>query len=480
MTIPSFLPLAADTYSALAFVTVELSSAGSAVRIVLMFLLVLLNAFFVAAEFALVKVHNSQLETAVAEKKKGSRTALHVSQHVNSYLSACQLGITASSIVLGAVGAPFLAAGIMPWFSGMELNQEFVRIVAFTISVTLIVAVHMVLGEQIPRVFGIRKTIGTTIFCSRPLRFFYVIVAGPVWLVNRLSDLLLRQIFRMEPVDNSHISHTSDELRMLVEDTGRAHKVTQTEQAILINALGLSELSVRDILTPRNDVVVLDVHKTFKENLDEALESKHTRFPLVDRHLDKALGLIHIKDLLPEMQKDSPNLFALKRDLTGVSEKLPLDEMLQLFLAKRAHMALVVDEFGGSIGIVMLDDVLDQVVGEIFDEFDDEEESGFDRISEDKFVVEGWLPLHELATHVGELSLEDPDVSTVGGYLTSVVGRIPEVGETTRIENYEAEILKSDDRSIQEIRFTRVEEEDEEESNSAEAEATPEEASQQG
>lgn len=479
MTIPSFLPLAADTFSAMAFVRVELTTAEIGWRIVLMLFLVLLNAFFVAAEFALVKVHNSQLEDAVAAKKKGARTALHVSQHVNSYLSACQLGITASSIVLGAVGAPFLAGWIMPWISGTSLSPEVIQIFAFIISVSLIVAVHMVLGEQIPRVFGIRKTVGTTIFCSRPLRIFYLLVAGPVWLVNRLSDALLRKVFRMEPVDSSHISHTADELRMLVEDTGHAHEVTQTEKAILINALQLSELSVRDILTPRNDVVVLDVHKTFKENIDEALASKHTRFPLVDRHLDKTLGLIHIKDLLPEMQKDSPNLFALKRDLTGVSEKLPLDEMLQLFLAKRAHMALVVDEFGGSIGIVMLDDVLDQVVGEIFDEFDDEEESGFDRISDDKFVVEGWLPLHELATHVGDLDLEDPDVSTVGGYLTSVVGRIPEVGESTRIENYEAEVLKSDDRSVQEIRFTKIEEE-EEIAESEGVDAKPENASQQG
>lgn len=480
MTILSFLPLLADTASAVvAQTTADFAASGSAWRIVLMFALVLLNAFLVAAEFALVKVHKGQLEDAASEKKKGARTALHVSEHLNSYLSACQLGITASSIVLGAVGEPFLSAWMMPWLGELGISPEFVRIIALVLSVVIIVGVHLVLGEQIPRVFGIRKTVGTTLFSARPLRIFYFAVAGPVWVVNKISNLLLRKVFRMEPVDSSHISHTADELRMLVEDTGRAHEVTQTEQAILINALGLSELSVRDILTPRNEVVVLDVHKTFKENIEEALESKHTRFPLVDRHLDKTLGLIHIKDLLPEMQKDSPNLFALKRDMIGVSEKLPLDEMLQLFLAKRAHMALVVDEFGGSIGIVMLDDVLDQVVGEIFDEFDDEEESGFERVDDEHFVAEGWLPLHELATQVDELDLDHPDVSTVGGYITSVMGRIPEKGETTRIENYEAEILESDERSVQKIHFTRLEEEDEEAESSEPAEE-PEEATQQG
>jgi len=294
-------------------------------------------------------------------------------------------------------------------------------------------------------------------FAAAPYQAFHLVVAGPVWAINLISNTILRRVFGMEPVNNSHISHTADELRLLVEETGRAHEVTETEQEILINALGLSELSVRDILTPRNDVVALDVHHTFKENLEIALESKHTRFPLVDRHLDKTLGLIHIKDLLREMQKDSPNLFAVKRDLVGVSENLPLDQLLQLFLARRAHMALVVDEFGGSIGLVMLDDVLDQVVGEILDEFD-VEETGFQQISEDEFIVEGWLPLHELANQVEELDLDDPAVSTVGGYVTSRLGHIPESGENLVIEGFLAEVLKADDRIVHEIRFTRMSE----------------------
>ncbi|HQW30396.1 MAG TPA: transporter associated domain-containing protein, partial [Verrucomicrobiales bacterium] len=164
--------------------------------------------------------------------------------------------------------------------------------------------------------------------------------------------------------------------------------------------------------------------------------------------------------------KDSPNLFALKRDMVGVSENLPLDQLLQLFLARRAHMALVVDEFGGSIGLVMLDDVLDQVVGEILDEFD-VEETGFQRISEDEFIVEGWLPLHELADQVEDLDLEDPSVSTIGGYLTSLLGRIPEPGESAEIEGFLAEVLKADDRIVREIRFTRIQ-------AAAEAESTGE------
>jgi CBS domain containing-hemolysin-like protein len=157
------------------------------------------------------------------------------------------------------------------------------------------------------------------------------------------------------------------------------------------------------------------------------------------------------------MQKDSSNLFAAKRDMLRVSEMLPLDELLKLFLSKRAHIALVVDEFGGSGGLVMLDDVLDQVVGEIYDEFDEVEEPGFKEIAEGEFIVEGTLPLHELADHVDELDLDDPDVSTVGGYITSQLGRIPEIGENLQIENYLVEILNADDRTVQEVKFVRQE-----------------------
>ena len=425
--------------------------------------LILLNALFVAAEFGLVKVHVSQLEDAVDENRRGAKLALHVAKNIDSYLSACQLGITASSLVLGALGVPFLTKWLSPLLNGLPIAENAVKIILFLVSVAILTAFHIIIGEKIPRVFGIRKSVGTTIFCSRPLRIFHFCMAAPVWAINWISNAILRRAFNMEPVHNSHISHTADELRLLVEETGRAHAVTETEQEILINALGLSELSVRDILTPRNEVIVLDVHRTFKENLETAMVSKHTRFPLVDRHLDKTLGLIHIKDLLRETQKESPNLFALKRDLSAVSENLPLDQLLQLFLARRAHMALVVDEFGGSIGLVMLDDVLDQVVGEILDEFDDEE-TGFHRVDDNEFLVEGWLPLHELANHVEDLDLEDPAVSTVGGYLTSLLGRIPEPGETLEIDGFLAEVIKSDDRIVQEIRFTKIPEPTEEDS----------------
>ncbi|MEM9016555.1 MAG: hemolysin family protein [Verrucomicrobiota bacterium] len=419
--------------------------------------LVAINAFFVAAEVALVRVHIGQLEEAIEENRPGAGLALAFCKQPEPYLAACQFGITLSSLILGAVGEPFVSSLLAPTFLSWGIDETMARWISFFLSILFLTLIHTILGEQIPRTIGYRKTVATSATLSPPLRAFYLASLLPVSIIRAIADFLTKIILRLEPVDNQQVNTTADELKLIVEDTARAQEVTETEFEILENALELNELCVRDILTPRNDVVVLDVHRTFKENLDYALESKHTRFPLVDGHLDQTLGLIHIKDLLRELQKDSPNLFAAKRDLIRVSELLPLDEMLKLFLAERAHMALVVDEFGGSVGLVMLDDVLDQVVGEIHDEFDDEEEPGISFLSEDEFVVMGSYPLHELTDEVGELELEDPNVSTVGGYVTNLLGRIPEKGETVRIEGFSAEVLDSDDRSVGRLHFTRNE-----------------------
>lgn len=457
MTSPLFPHLVASLPDPAFLATSGMFSQHPALWTFILLILIVVNGFLVASETAHIRVHTSQLEEAAEEGRKGANKAIKIQSRVDAYLAACQIGITSSTIIIGAMGEPFISGLISPLFSAVFIGETAVRLIAFFISVLALTVFQTILAEQVPRTFGFRRTVSTALVTSAPLRIVYFLVAGPVWLIEKVARVILRVVFRLEPVDSRQMSHTADQLRHLVEETGRAQEVTETEQEILRNALELNELCVRDILTPRNEVVVLDVHRTFRENLDIALESKHTRFPLVDGHLDKTLGLIHIKDLLREMQKDSSNLFAAKRDMLRVSEMLPLDELLKLFLSKRAHIALVVDEFGGSGGLVMLDDVLDQVVGEIYDEFDEVEEPGFKEIAEGEFIVEGTLPLHELADHVDELDLDDPDVSTVGGYITSQLGRIPEIGENLQIENYLVEILNADDRTVQEVKFVRQE-----------------------
>jgi CBS domain containing-hemolysin-like protein len=220
-----------------------------------------------------------------------------------------------------------------------------------------------------------------------------------------------------------------------------------------MNALDMRRRVVRDITTPRKSVVFLNTEDPFEENLKRAEESRHTRFPLCEGHLDNAVGLVHIKDLLSQLRDPDPSLQKIRRELFPVPEMLPLEKLLTFFLAKHAHLALVVDEFGGTVGIVTLDNVIEELVGEIQDEFDTEMPE-FKKVSADEFLVEGTLSLYEL-NDLAALELESEDVSTIGGYVTHLLGHLPKTGEHVRIDDYEATVTKADERRVIQVQLKR-------------------------
>lgn len=242
---------------------------------------------------------------------------------------------------------------------------------------------------------------------------------------------------------------------MLVEESQKKHEVTETEREILINALELNDVYVKDVMTTRSDVVALDVDDSFRKNLDIATQTKHTRFPLVKGHLDNAVGLIHIKDLLRFSHDDQPDLMSVKRELKVVPETMPLDVLLKFFLKEHAHLAMVVDEFGDPAGLVFLDNVIEELVGDIQDEFD-QEVSSFSRVNKSEFVVEGSLTLNELSDHEPRIALNSNEVTTVGGYITQQIGRIPEPGEICEVEGFEARVTSTDGRRVTQVHFRKL------------------------
>jgi CBS domain containing-hemolysin-like protein len=426
----------------------------------LIVLFILINGFFVAAEFALVKVRVSQLDEIIGEAKSRRRMARanlakHLIFHIDAYLSACQLGITIASLVLGALGEPFVHQLVEPWLGhgGLGLSDWWVSAVSWTLAIGSITALHVVLGEQMPKTLAIRRALDTSLLVGRPLHVFALIFKPLIWALNAAATGLLRLIFRVKPAEDAHIVHSAEELRMLVTESQRKEEVTETERDILINALALNDLIVRDIMTPRGSIVALDIHKDFQTNLRTAIESKHTRFPLIDGHFEATAGLVHIKDLLAVVGQPAPNLQKIARELHAVPELMPLDKLLKFFLTRHVHLALVVDEFGAVMGMVTLDDVIEELVGEIQDEFDTEEKR-FQRVTDDEFVVDGTLSLYELADR-SDLELESDEVSTIGGYLTDQLGHLPSVGEKTEVENYEATITKTDGRRVVQVHFKR-------------------------
>jgi CBS domain containing-hemolysin-like protein len=410
-------------------------------------LLVLLNGFFVASEFALVKVRTSQLEALVDQGARGARAARHAAQHLDAYLSATQLGITLASLGLGWLGEPFLAAMIEPFFLAAGLtSQTLIHTISFAIAFSIITVLHIVFGELAPKSLAIRKSAGISLAVAAPLGLFYALFRPFIWLLNGFANEFLRRVLKVEPVGESELSHSEEELRLILAESEKADEVSTLGKEILINALDLKRRVVRDIMTPRGDVVYLDVDEPFDRQVATAIESRHTRFPLCREHLDDAIGLVHIKDLLTLVHSGTRDVESIRRELLHVSEMMPLEKLLRFFLTKHGHLAVAVDEYGGAVGIVTLDNVLEELVGSIQDEFDTAEEE-YRHITETEFEVEGTHALYELEEKLDH-KFENTDVTTIGGYVTTELGHLPVKGETARIGDWLATVTESDARRV--------------------------------
>lgn len=436
-------------------VDAELGTSGSVLfNLLIILLLVFLNGFFVASEFALVKVRSSQLDALEPGDKKVA-LARRVTSHLDAYLSATQLGITLASLALGWIGEPYLARLIRPALMEFGMRSEpIIHGVSFAIGFGVITYLHIVLGEVTPKWLGIRKALVISLWISPPLHLFYLIFRPAIWFLQASANWIMKSVFRMDPVTDTELAHSEEELRVILAENEAPADGTELGNELLINALDFRRRVVRDIMTPRGDVIYLDLQDSFDANVQVAIESGHTRFPLVQGHLDNTVGLIHIKDLMREMKNERNDLLAIKRELMPVPEFMPLEKLLSQFLATRAHFAGVVDEYGGAVGIVTLDNVVGELVGEIKDEFDQEQVKEFVRVNEEEFIVQGQLNLYELK-EVADLQLENAEVTTIGGYVVQLLGHLPKQGEQVQIEGYLVTITQTDGRRILQLHFKK-------------------------
>lgn len=421
--------------------------------------LVFLNGFFVAAEFALVKIRMSQLEALADEGDARAAKAQKVAGDLDAYLSACQLGITLASLGLGWVGEPFLAQMLQPIFFRFGISsQPVITSISFLLAFSIITFLHIVLGEQAPKILAIRKPVPATLIVSGPLRIFHIIFKPAIGFLNVSSNWVLKHLLRTEPVKEGELAHSEEELRLILDQSEKSDEVSSIGRDILVNALDMRRRVVRDIMTPRGEVVYLDIEESFEANVKKALESKHTRFPLCRGHLDNALGLIHIKELVPMMRDPHPDLMRIRRDLIPVPEMMSLEKLLNLFLVRHAHLAIVVDEYGGAVGMVTMENVLEELVGDIQDEFDTEK-AEFRKINDREFVVDGGLGLYELRD-LADIEVENADVSTVGGYVTHLLGHLPKTGEQVPIEDYVVTVSQTDGRRVGQLHFKKMADDD--------------------
>lgn len=422
-------------------------------NLLLVFLLVFLNGFFVAAEFAIVKVRTTQIEPLVRRGSKSADIAQHVITHLDSYLSATQLGITLTSLGLGWIGEPFIAHLLEPFFTWTGISQPaVVTAVSFGVGFSIISFLHIVLGELAPKSLAIQKAQRVTLTVARPLHVFYLIFRPAIWALNGTANYFLR-LAGIQPASESDLAHSEEELRLLLS-SGKT--ISSTSRSILLKAMELRDRTVREVMVPRTGIVFLSTEKTIQENIAIVMESQFTRYPLCDGDLDNILGMIHLKDVikLKPDQGGVEQLLSIKREMMFVPETMPLERILTAFLTKRVLMAVAVDEYGGTAGLVTLENVLEELVGEIRDEFDVEPQM-VQKISENEYLVDGTMPLHDFA-RMFEIVPSSKDFVSVSGYAIHLLGRVPDKGTEISMGNWNTLVEAVEKKKVKQLRLRKI------------------------
>lgn len=412
--------------------------------------LVFLNGFFVAAEFALVKVRPTQLDPHVSAGSTRGKAARHMVRHLDAYLSATQLGITLASLALGWIGEPAFAWMVEPAVSLIPgAGPALVHTVALTLSFLVITILHIVLGELAPKSIAIRKPEMTSLWISLPLVAFYKASYPAIWVLNHAANAILKAI-GIEPVSEEELGPEEEELRLLLSSR-HATQLSEHKRELLDNIFELSHRIARQIMEPRADVVYLDANQPLEKNLSVARRSGHTRFPLCEGSLDRVVGLVHIKDLFRN-SRPLTSLEEVAREMAFVPETLPLDRLLNRMLAEKVHMAAVLDEYGGVSGIVTLENVIEEIVGQIQDEFDVEKPE-LTTLGNGVFLVSGAMLVEEVEEAL-ELEFSDRDEDTIGGVVLSELGRRPIAGDRVELGPLLLEVQEVQRNRIRTLRAT--------------------------
>ncbi len=410
-------------------------------QILAVIFLVLLNGFFVATEFALVKVRRTQLEPLAERGNRRARMALHLSHNLDAYLSACQLGITLASLGLGWIGEPVFSRLLQPVFKLLNVESETLQhSLSIGIGFSVITFLHIVAGEMAPKSLAIRRSLGTSVWVAYPMRWFHVTMYPFIWLLNESALMLLRW-FGLGPAHESDGIHSEDELRLVLAASQKSLGASRFSRDIVQNALELHHRIARDAMRPRQELTVLDTEWPIASVLELAEKTRYSRYPICEAgDPDRTRGVIHIKDIYPMRHKAQTvaDLLPAARKLIYVPETARLEKLLQLFLGRKLHMAIVVDEYGGTVGMLTIENILEEIVGQIQDEFD-QEQPLLVRVAEGTWQIAGGLPLHEL----GELlhqPLHEEGISTTSGWITERLGGFPKVGDKLKVGSFELRV----------------------------------------
>jgi len=418
------------------------------------FFLVFANGFFVAAEFAIVKVRASQIEIKIKTGSQVAHVAKHITTHLDGYLAATQLGITISSLALGWVGEAVMSdivATVFGWFN-VELTGAVAKNLGHVLAFSIITVLHIVFGELAPKSIAIQRPVGTTLGIALPLRFFYVVFRPIIWVLNGFANMLLRLMGFQVNIGEAH--HSSEELQYLLDQGRESGALDMVEHELIKNVFDFNERIVKNIMVPRTKISAIEMNCSGKEVIERITKEGYSRIPIYDDNIDQIIGIVHTKDILPILANGKELMLrSIIRKPYFIPETKKINDLMAEFQQRRIQIAIVLDEFGGTAGMVTLEDIVEELVGEIQDEYD-EETPIVEKISETEYMVDASANVHDVNEFLPKELPESNDYDTISGLVSDLFDKIPDVGEHTEFHGYNFIIMK---KTQQNIEFVKLE-----------------------
>ncbi len=422
--------------------------------ILITIVLVLCNGFFVAAEFAIVKVRSSQLEMKAREGNRTASLSKNIVNHLDAYLAATQLGITLASLGLGWIGEPVVSRIIINIMALMDINisPQLAKNIALPLAFVIITILHIVFGELAPKSLAIQRPQKTTLMVSYPLYIFHLIFKPAIWLLNGIANFFIKLMGFSSP--QSGEAHSSEELKYLVEQEKERGTIEETDYNLIKNAFEFSDRTAKQVMVPRMQVVAVDVNNFTTTEIDKLIEEGYSRIPCYEDNLDTIVGIVHLKDiLLQSYKKQAVNIKEILRPAYFVPGNKRIGPLLQDLQVNHHQLAIVVDEYGGTKGIITMEDIVEELVGEIQDEYDNESPI-VEKTGEKEYIAIASAQIddiNEMLPH--PIEEEEGQYETLAGLLSLKFGRIPDVDETIKLENYQFTVISKDKNSIQAVQI---------------------------
>lgn len=429
-------------------------------NLVLIAIFIALTAFFVASEFAIIRVRSSRIDQLIEEGSSSAVAAKKVIMNLDEYLSACQLGITITALALGWIAEPTMERILAPVLHMLHISEGVSKILTFTVAFGVITFLHVVVGELAPKTVAIQKAETITLLTSRPLIFFYKLMYPFIWALNGSAQLIVR-FFGLKPATENELAHTEEELRIILSESYKSGEINQSEFKYVNKIFEFDNRIAKEIMVPRTEIVSLSKDDTLESVLSVIKEEKFTRYPVIDGDKDHIIGQINIKEILTDLiGTDTITIKTIEqysRPIIRVIDTIPIHDLLVKMQKERIHMAILMDEYGGTSGLVTAEDILEEIVGDIRDEFDMDEVPMIRKIKDAHFIIDSKVLVSEVNDLLG-LEIQDEDVDTIGGWILTENFEAKE-GDIIHRDAYSFKIIEMEEHHIRYIEvMKRVEE----------------------